>query len=201
MFPFIALHWHCIFYKLKDCGNFASNLLMQFFQHLLTSCLCHSLVIQLFHYYHIWYGDLWWMIFDVTTTNCFPHGSDNKESTCGLRETWVQSLGWEDPLEEGMATHSSILAWGSPWTEEPGGLQSKGSQRVSHDWETKHSTAAGAATKSLPSCPTLCDPTDGSNQAPPSGFSRQEHWSGLPFPSPMHEREKWKWSRSVMSNS
>ena len=47
--------------------------------------------------------------------------------------------------------------------------------------------------KSLQSCPTLCDPIDVS---PPSlGFSRQEHWSGLPFPSPMHESEKWKWSR------
>ena len=48
-----------------------------------------------------------------------------------------------------------------------------------------------AAAKSLHSCPTLCDPIDGSPQAPPSlGFSRQEHWSGLPFPSPLHEREK-----------
>ena len=43
-------------------------------------------------------------------------------------ETWVQSLGWGDPLEEGMATHSSILAWRIPWTEEPGGLQSMGLQ-------------------------------------------------------------------------
>ena len=43
-----------------------------------------------------------------------------------LQETWVQSLGWEDPLEEEMATHSSILAWRIPWTEEPGGLQSGG---------------------------------------------------------------------------
>ena len=51
--------------------------------------------------------------------------------------------------------------------------------------------AAAAAAKSLQSCPTLCDPMDGSPQAPPSlGFSRQEHWSGLPFPSPMHESEK-----------
>ena len=56
--------------------------------------------------------------------------------------------------------------------------------------------------KSLQSCPTLCDPIDGSHQAPPSlGFSRQAHWSGLSFPSPMHESEKWKWSRSVVSNS
>ena len=49
-------------------------------------------------------------------------------------ETRVQSLGWEDPLEEGMATHSSIVAWRIPWTEEPGGPQSTGSQRVIHDF-------------------------------------------------------------------
>ena len=50
-----------------------------------------------------------------------------------MQETWVQSLGWEDPLEEEMATHSSILAWKIPWTEEPGGLQSMGLQRIGHD--------------------------------------------------------------------
>ena len=50
-----------------------------------------------------------------------------------MQETWVQSLGWEDPLEKEMAAHSSILAWRIPWTEEPGGLQSMGSQRVGHD--------------------------------------------------------------------
>ena len=48
-------------------------------------------------------------------------------------ETWFRSLGWEDPLEEGLAAHSSILAWRIPWTEEPGGLQSMGSQRVGYD--------------------------------------------------------------------
>ena len=48
-------------------------------------------------------------------------------------ETRVQSLSWEDPLEKVMATHSSILAWRIPWTEEPGRLQSRGSQRVGHD--------------------------------------------------------------------
>ena len=48
-------------------------------------------------------------------------------------ETWVQSLGWEDPLEKEMATHSSTLAWKIPWMEEPGRLQSVGSQRVGHD--------------------------------------------------------------------
>ena len=50
-----------------------------------------------------------------------------------MRETSVRSLGWEDPLEEGMATHPSILAWRIPWTEEPGGLQSTGLQRAGHD--------------------------------------------------------------------
>ena len=50
-----------------------------------------------------------------------------------MKETWVRSLGWEDPLEKGMATHSSILAWRIPWTEEPDSLQSMGSHRVRHD--------------------------------------------------------------------
>ena len=50
-----------------------------------------------------------------------------------MRETWVRSLGREDPLGKEMATHSSILAWRVPWTEEPGGLWSMGSQRVGHD--------------------------------------------------------------------
>ena len=49
------------------------------------------------------------------------------------QETQVQSLGWEDPLEEKMATHSSVLAWEMPWAEKPGRLQSTGSQRVRHD--------------------------------------------------------------------
>ena len=54
-----------------------------------------------------------------------------------MLETWVRSLGWEDPLEEGLATHSSILAWRIPWTDEPSGLQFRMSWRVGHDWATK----------------------------------------------------------------
>ena len=50
-----------------------------------------------------------------------------------IQETWVQSQGQEDPLKKGMATHTSVLAWRIPWTEEPGRLQSMGSQRVGHD--------------------------------------------------------------------
>ena len=50
-----------------------------------------------------------------------------------VQEPWIQSLGWEDPLEKEMATHSSILAWKISWTEEPGGLHYMGSQRVGHE--------------------------------------------------------------------
>ena len=53
-----------------------------------------------------------------------------------MQETWVRSLGWKDPLEKEIATHSSILAWRISWMEEPGRLQSTGSQRVGHDWAT-----------------------------------------------------------------
>ena len=65
----------------------------------------------------------------------FPGGS--------MWETWVRFLGREDPLEKGTATHSSILAWRIPWTEEPGRLQSMGSQRVRHDWRTFTFTYVG----------------------------------------------------------
>ena len=54
------------------------------------------------------------------------------ENLPGMQETWVQSLGWEDPPEKGMATHSSMFAWRILWTEEPGGLQSIGVQRAGH---------------------------------------------------------------------
>ena len=56
----------------------------------------------------------------------FPGGTSGKNPLCQFRryEMWIWSLGWEEPLEEGMATHSSILAWRNPWTEKPGGLQS-----------------------------------------------------------------------------
>ena len=64
-----------------------------------------------------------------------------------MQETQVQSLGQEDPLEREMATHSSILAWKTPWTEKPGGLQSMGSPRVRHDWATSLSSHQQIPTK------------------------------------------------------
>ena len=57
-----------------------------------------------------------------------------------IQETWLRSLGGEDPLQKGMATLSGIHAWRIPWTEEPGGLQFMGSQTVGHDLATQHST-------------------------------------------------------------
>ena len=66
-----------------------------------------------------------------------PDASDGKESACNVG-SWVWSLGWEDPLEKSMATHSSILAWRIPWEDEAGRLQSMGLQRVRYDWMTKH---------------------------------------------------------------
>ena len=63
----------------------------------------------------------------------FPGGSAVKNLPA-MQETWIQSLSWEDPLEKGMETHSSILVCRSPRTEDPGGLQSMGSQRVGPYW-------------------------------------------------------------------
>ena len=80
-------------------------------------------------------------------------------------ETWVQSLGWDDPLEEGMAAHSRVLPWEIPWTGEPGRLQAVGSQRVRHNLVIKQkqqyrilNLVQFSSVTQL--CPTLCDPMD-----------------------------------------
>ena len=73
---------------------------------------------------------LYWLSFLIVS---FPGGSDSEKNSPAMQEIQVRSLGQEDPLEKVLATHSSILAWTIPWTEEPGGLQSMGSQRVGHD--------------------------------------------------------------------
>ena len=67
-----------------------------------------------------------------------------------MQDTQVQSLGQKDPLEKGMATHSSTLAWKIPWTEEPGGLQSMGSQRIRHNFTFTFSPVKGFSTMKLP---------------------------------------------------
>ena len=73
---------------------------------------------------------LYWLSFLIVS---FPGGSDSEKNSPAMQEIQVRSLGQEDPLEKVLATHSSILAWTIPWTEEPGGLQSMGLQRVGHN--------------------------------------------------------------------
>ena len=96
-----------------------------------------------------------------------------------LQETWVQSLGREDFLAKGKATHSSTLAWRIPWTRQTQTIQE------SDMTERLHFTSLHFSSSSVQLCLTLCDPTDCS---PPGSyaheFSRQEHWHGVPFPTP-----------------
>ena len=96
-----------------------------------------------------------------------------------VQETRVQSLGWEDPLEKVIASHSSILAWKISWTEEPGGLQSMGSQRLGHDWETSLSPAKMADSKE-----SACDAgypglSPGSGRSPGEGHGSPCQYSRL----------------------
>ena len=107
-----------------------------------------------------------------------------------MRETQVQSLGQEDPLEKEIATHSSTVAWKIPWMEEPGRLQSM-SLKESDRTDRLYFLFSALVSKLLKvsevaqSCMILCYPMDCSYQAPLSmGFFRREYWSGLPFPSP-----------------
>ena len=110
-----------------------------------------------------------------------------------MRETWFPPLAWEDPLKEGLAPTLVFLPGESPWTEKPGRLQFIGSQRVRHDWATKHTHAAAAA-KSLQSCPTLCDPIDGGPPGSPvPGIlqARTLEWVAISFSN------AWKWKVKV----
>ena len=138
-----------------------------------------------------------------------PHGSATKNPPARQepQEMQVWSLGWEDPLEEGMATHSSVIASRISWTEKTDGLQSIGSQ--SQTWLNQLSTHACICVYicmlSHFSCVQLsATPWAMDHQAPRSmGFSRQEYRSGLPFPSPVmkYEVSEVKWNHSVMSDS
>ena len=114
--------------------------------------------------------------------------ADSKLTHC-VTPFWMGTVRWELPLEPatGLASGSCCCSF------KEGGR---------HPLRSPGQRSAAAAAKSLQSCPTLCDPRDGSPPGSPSlGFSRQDHWSGLPFPSPVHESEKWKGSRSVVSDS
>ena len=97
-----------------------------------------------------------------------------------VQGTWVQSLGQEDPLEKEMATHSSILAWKIPWTEEPAWLQSIGSQRVGDNWRTNTSLhlSCFSHVQLFATLRTVA------HQALLSEILQARYWSGLQFPSP-----------------
>ena len=89
------------------------------------------------HFLELWWAYVCKFLELVLEIGGFLGDASGKEPACQCRkhnEAWVWSLCQEDPLEEGMATYSSIHAWRIPWTEEPGGLPSTGSQRVRHDW-------------------------------------------------------------------
>ena len=83
-----------------------------------------------------------------------------------MQETWVQSLGWEDSLEKDMATRASILSWRSPWTEEPGGLQSTGwqesdtTEQLNHHHHLMENFKKAVCCSVAQSCPAPCGPTD-----------------------------------------
>ena len=136
-------------------------------------------------------------------------------------EMWVWSLGWEDPLEKKMATHSSILTQPTPVFLLNSLQYFEGSSQnvlnilpcllrwmLAINWYAWHRVGRVVLKKRVVrmrwlglvlllshfSRVKLC-------VTPSLGFSRQEHWSGLPFPSPIHKSEKWKWSRSLMSDS
>ena len=82
---------------------------------------------------HIRWPKYWSFSFNMSPSKGFPGSSDSKVSGCNSGDLG-SIAGWENPLEKEMATHSSTLAWKIPWIEEPGRLQSMGSQRVGHDW-------------------------------------------------------------------
>ena len=87
-----------------------------------------------------WTTCIWVFAFSVQAETSLGAQTVKRLST--MRETRVRFLGWEDPLQKEMAIHSSTIAWKIPWTEEPGRLQSMGSQRVGHDWATSRSCSS-----------------------------------------------------------
>ena len=128
---------------------------------------------------------------------------------------WVTSLSLFTfhfhALEKEVATYSSILAWRIPGTGKPDGLLFMGSHRVGHNWSNLAAAAACTLCIKFQVYTFNCLLDTPLNLEVPKtfktqhvltdGFCRQEYWSGLPFPSPMHESEKWKWNRSVLSDS
>ena len=95
--------------------------------------MCYSPLVQICRYFIRSCAELIWHYLFKERASLVAQMVKNLPA---MQETWVQSLGQEKPPEKGMATHSNILAWGIPWTEEPDGLQSMGLQRIGHNWVT-----------------------------------------------------------------
>ena len=112
-----------------------------------------------------------------------------------IQETWVWSLGWEDPLQKQMATHCSILAWRIPWTEEPGGLQSRGLQIIRIEWLTlslmafKSAFPGSSAVKNLSVVKEMCAGSLGQEDSPGEGNGKTLQYSCLG--NPMDRRAWW----------
>ena len=96
--------------------------------------MCYSPLVQICRYFIRSCAELIWHYLFKERASLVAQMVKNLPA---MQETWVQSLGQEKPPEKGMATHSNILAWGIPWTEEPDGLQSMGLQRIGHNWVTE----------------------------------------------------------------
>ena len=96
-----------------------------------------------------------------------------------MQETWVWSLGQKDPLEKGMATHSSMFVWRIPWAEDPGRLQSMGFQRVRHNWATNTHTHTHTHTKPNP----LCTQSKGLRTRRANGVSSRPRQENINVPS------------------
>ena len=119
-YPFYFLTYFCSLFEAileSSCLTFLRLALVYW------ECPKSRTVVKITDTLYLW---SWWVSLVAQTVKNLP----------AMQQIWVQSLIWEDPLKKGMVTHSNILAWRIPWTEEPGGLQSMGLWRVRHNWAT-----------------------------------------------------------------
>ena len=110
------------------------------FKYINSFCSCNNLMRNFYPHFEDEETEAQKGLTDLPELTCWvrsPLVAQTVKNLPAMQETWVWSLGWEGPLEKGMATHFSILAWKISWTEEPGKLESMGSQRVGHNWSTK----------------------------------------------------------------